>query len=79
MSEVQLRDVKAGFSAVVDEAVQGQPTVVTRHGKPVAVVVGYEEWQQLTGKRAGFAELLLGFPDVELPPRDTSPARDTGL
>lgn len=79
MQETQLRDVKATFSAVVDDAAKGQPTIVTRHGKPVAVVVGYAEWQQRTGQRPGFAELLLAFPDPDLPARDPSPPRETGL
>ena len=36
MREIQLRDAKATLSAVVDEAVNGNPSVITRHGKPVA-------------------------------------------
>ena len=73
MQETQLRDVKATFSAVVDAAASGRPTVVTRHGKPVAVVVGYAEWQRHSGERPGFADLLLAFPDPDLPPRDSAP------
>jgi antitoxin Phd len=33
-----LRDAKASLSAIVDEAVQGTPSVITRHGKAAAVV-----------------------------------------
>jgi prevent-host-death family protein len=43
MREVPLRDAKAGFSAVVDQAAKGEATVVTRHGTPVAVVLGFPE------------------------------------
>lgn len=43
MQELQLRDAKAQFSAVVDAAEKGEATVVTRHGTPVAVVVGHAE------------------------------------
>jgi prevent-host-death family protein len=39
------RDAKASLSAVVDDAMQGKPAVITRHGKRQAVVVSYEEWQ----------------------------------
>ena len=46
MREIQLRDAKASLSAVVDEAMQGKPAVITRHGKRQAVVVSYEEWQK---------------------------------
>jgi prevent-host-death family protein len=79
MHEVQLRDAKASFSAVVDQAANGEPTVVTRHGTPVAVVVGYEEWQRLSGARPGLADLLLSFPEGGEPSRDRSPVRDPGL
>ena len=33
MREIQLRDAKASLSAVVDEAVRGEPAIITRHGK----------------------------------------------
>ena len=35
----QLKDAKANLSAVVDRATQGKPSVITRHGKPEAVVL----------------------------------------
>ncbi|WP_164757009.1 type II toxin-antitoxin system Phd/YefM family antitoxin, partial [Mesorhizobium sp. M7A.F.Ca.CA.001.06.1.1] len=46
MKEIQLKDVKATFSHVVDEAVAGTPTVVTRHGKREAVVISYSEYER---------------------------------
>jgi prevent-host-death family protein len=79
MREVQLRDAKASFSAVVDQAAKGETTVVTRHGEPVAVVVGYDEWQRLTHARPGLADLLLSFPEGGQSPRDRTPVRDLGL
>lgn len=80
MHEVQLRDAKAGFSAIVDRAIEGEATVVTRHGERVAVVLGYAEWERLTNARPGFADLLLAFPEDAPPaPRDPSPPRDAGL
>lgn len=75
MAEEQLRDVKAGFSAVVERALGGEPTVVTRRGKPVAVVVGYEEWQRLHPGRRDLVDHLLAFPGgIELV-RDPTPPR----
>jgi prevent-host-death family protein len=80
MRAVPLREAKAEFSAVVDQAAKGEATVVTRRGAPVAVLLGYEEWQRLTGARPGLADLLLGFPkDVGELPRDPRPERDPGL
>jgi antitoxin (DNA-binding transcriptional repressor) of toxin-antitoxin stability system len=31
MREIQLRDAKASLSAVVDDAVRGEPAIITRH------------------------------------------------
>lgn len=41
MRKVQLRDAKAALSAVVDDAVRGNASVITRHGKPAAVILGW--------------------------------------
>lgn len=48
MQEIQLRDAKATLSAVVDQARQGEPSIITRHGRPEAVIVSFEEWQRLS-------------------------------
>lgn len=79
MREVQLRDAKASFSAVVDQAAKGEGTVVTRHGAPVAVVVGYDEWQRLSAAKPSLANLLRAFPEDGDVHRDRTPARDLGL
>lgn len=39
MSTLSLKDAKAGLSAYVDEAIRGEFVTITRHGKPVAVLV----------------------------------------
>ncbi len=61
MREIQLRDAKASLSAVVDEAMQGKPAVITRHGKRQAVVVSYEEWQRLSAEPQQIAFAEVGF------------------
>ncbi len=48
MKEIQLKEAKATFSHVVDEAVAGEPTVVTRHGKREAVVISYSDYERLS-------------------------------
>ena len=83
MKELQLRDAKARFSAVVDQAVAGEPTVITRHGHKAAVLLSFEEWQRIS-KVPDFADLLLAFPSEpeDIPERSRKPARvlrDTGL
>ena len=80
MREVQLRDAKARLSALVEDAAQGQTAVITRHGKPRAVIVGIDEWNRLRDVPS-FGGLLSAAPlgDGDLPPRDTTPPRDAGL
>jgi antitoxin Phd len=80
VKEIQLRDAKASLSAVVDEAVQGKPAVITRHGKKQAVVVSYEEWQRLS-RVPSFGRLLMAAPLTggEVPKRNRSGLRKADL
>jgi antitoxin (DNA-binding transcriptional repressor) of toxin-antitoxin stability system len=59
---------------VVDDAVQGEPSIITRHGKPEAVVIGFEEWQRLSSVPS-FGRLLMAAPiePDDLPERDRTP------
>jgi antitoxin Phd len=77
MREIQLREAKARLSAVVDAAARGEPSVITRHGKPEAVVVGFDEWQRLSSVPS-FGRLLMSAPvePGDLPGRDRSPMRE---
>ena len=77
MREIQLRDAKATLSAVVDDAVRGKPSVITRHGEPEAVVVSLEEWTRLSTVPS-FGKLLAssGLRDGDLPKRDKTALRD---
>ena len=76
MREIQLRDAKASLSAVVNEAMQGKPAVITRHGKPQAVILGYAEWERLSHVPS-FGRLLMAAPVTadDLPDRDRTPPR----
>jgi antitoxin Phd len=58
MKEIQLRDAKATLSAVIDQAKQGQPSIITRHGRPEAVLLSFEEWQRLS-RVPSFGRLLM--------------------
>lgn len=42
MRTFNLKDAKATFSSLLDEAVKGRCTVITRHGKPAAALVSIE-------------------------------------
>lgn len=78
MEELQLKDAKARLSAVVDRAVGGEPTVITRHGRKEVVLVSFEEWQRIS-KVPSFADLLLAFPgeSEDIPDRVRKPARSS--
>jgi antitoxin Phd len=80
MREIQLRDAKASLSAVVDEAVQGKPAIITRHGKREVVVISYKEWERLSHVPS-FGRLLMAAPLTEddLPSRDRSGLRPSDL
>lgn len=80
MREIQLRDAKANLSAVVDEAMEGKPAVITRHGKRQAVVLSYEEWERLSHVPT-FGRLLMAAPltSDDLPERNRSGLRKVDL
>jgi antitoxin Phd len=78
MKQLQLREAKTALSAVVDAAEKGQPTMITKHGRPAAVVISHAEWAKLKAKVPSFADLLLAVPPLapeDLPKR--RPARIT--
>jgi prevent-host-death family protein len=71
MREVQLKNAKATLSAVVNHVARGEPSIITRHGKPEAVVLGFADWERLS-RVPSFGRLLT-------PERNRSPLRDAGL
>jgi len=79
MRRIQLKDAKAKFSAVVDQAARGKPSIITRHGKPEAVVLGFADWERLSHVPS-FGRLLMSAPlePGDLPVRDHAPMRDAG-
>ena len=80
MQKIQLKDAKAKLSEVVDRATRGKPSVITRHGRPEAVVLGFADWERLS-RVPSFGRLLMAAPlePGDLPERDRTPIRDAGL
>ena len=80
MNSVQVRDAKASLSALIEAAERGEPTTITRHGKPAAVLVPVSDAERLyAGSARTFVDHLLAFPggiDFE---RDKTPLRDIDL
>lgn len=77
MRELQLREAKATLSAVVDKAMSGEPSIITRHGRPEAVVLSFAEWERLS-KIPLFGRLLMSAPlePADLADRNDAPMRD---
>jgi len=80
MHELQLRDAKATLSAVIDQACAGRPSLITRHGRPAAVVLSYVEWERLS-RVPSFGCLLMNLPatDEVLFERETGSLREADL
>jgi antitoxin Phd len=80
MRKIQLKDAKANLSAVVDQATRGKPSLITRHGKPEAVVLGFADWERLS-RVPSFGRLLMAAPlePDDVPKRKRAPTRDAGL
>lgn len=78
MPTVSLKDAKAGFSSLVDEAVKGEFVTITRHGKPVGALVSIEAAEiartALAKNRPGLAAYLRTFPGGDVG-RNRSPSR----
>lgn len=80
MRTLHLREAKASFSAVVDAAQKGQPTIVTKHGRPAAMIVPIEDGRRLYPEDTpSFADLLLSIPHEFDIARDRSPLREIDL
>ncbi|TGQ41235.1 MULTISPECIES: type II toxin-antitoxin system Phd/YefM family antitoxin [unclassified Mesorhizobium] len=80
MREIQLKDAKATLSAVVDQAVAGEPAIITRHGRKQAVILSFEDYQRLS-RVPSFGQLLAAFPGDkgDIPPRSRKPVRKVAL
>lgn len=80
MQSFQVRDAKAHFSELVAAAERGQPTTITRHGRPAAVMVPVDVARRLYPDAGpSFAEVLLGFPGGIEFERDRTPMREIDL
>lgn len=80
MQTLHLRDAKATLSAVVEAAEHGEATTVTKHGRPVAMVVPVEDGRRIyASTRPSFASLLMEIPHDLETERDSAPAREVDL
>ncbi|MEQ1955249.1 type II toxin-antitoxin system prevent-host-death family antitoxin [Mesorhizobium sp. CN2-181] len=77
MKTMQVREAKASFSALVEAAEKGEPTIITKHGKPTAMVVPIEAARKLyPDDNDRFIDFLMTYPGgIELE-RNETPSRD---
>lgn len=61
MTRIPLFDAKNRLSALVHDAESGSPVELTRHGKPVAVVLGREAYDRLQEEQRVFGRLFDRF------------------
>lgn len=80
----QVQEAKAKFSALIGEAVGGEPQAITRHGHDVAMVISAAEYERLAARpESSLLEFLsnTGFSDLdfELPRREAQHRRELDL
>lgn len=80
MLTINLKDAKAKFSSMVNEAIGGEFVTITRHGKPVAALVSIEAAEKvrkaMEPKRMRLVDFLRTFPGGECFERNRAPSRD---
>jgi antitoxin Phd len=71
----QLQRAKAEFSKLIDMSIEEGPQIVTRHGRPTAVVMSTAEYRKLKRREPDFRTFLRKAPLYQL---DLSRNRDRG-
>jgi prevent-host-death family protein len=62
MKTVALRQAEAELSALVEAAENGEATILTKHGRPAAMLILFADGQRLSSeKKRSFADLLLSI------------------
>jgi prevent-host-death family protein len=88
MTTISLKDAKASFSHIVDQAAAGEFVTITRHGRAAAVVVSVkaaEEAKKVIRKgRPSLIEYLKTFPvdfdsTDDVFSRNPAPSREVDL
>lgn len=60
-SHLSISDVKNRLTAIIHDIEAGNSVKVTRHGKPVAVILSVEEYERLSGQQKDFWENYTAF------------------
>ncbi|MFT4113569.1 type II toxin-antitoxin system Phd/YefM family antitoxin [Silvibacterium sp.] len=63
MREVNMHEAKTHLSRLVDEAVNGEPFIIAKAGKPLVKVVPLHAPEAIAEERLGFLEGEFQIPD----------------
>ena len=58
-----IAEARSNLPRLVREAESGKAVSLTRHGEPVAVLIGRRQYEQLTSEYRGFAEAYEAFAE----------------
>lgn len=62
MTTWQVHEAKARFSQLLRDATNEGPQVVTKHGRPAAVVMSVEEYRRHEAQQRSLAEVIRSSP-----------------
>ena len=78
-----VKEAKNNLSSIIRLAEKGQPQIIKRHDKDVAVVVSIDDWQRAKGKKKTLLELFQGSGLREILPylddRPDDPPREVSF
>ncbi|HEY4590087.1 MAG TPA: type II toxin-antitoxin system Phd/YefM family antitoxin [Thermoanaerobaculia bacterium] len=61
VKKYSIAEARDNFTSMVHEAEEGTQVELTRRGKPVAVLIGVEDFERLSNKKKGFWEAYQEF------------------
>jgi prevent-host-death family protein len=80
MKTMPIRQAAAHLSSLIRAAENGEPTTITRNGKPMAVLMSVEDAKRVYEQaKPSFAELLLACPGGIEFEGDRTPPREIDL
>lgn len=63
MKIINISEAKAQLSKLIDQAVNGQPFIIAKAGKPLVKVIKLDITEKLVTKRIGFMKGQIQVPD----------------
>ncbi|MYF70971.1 MAG: type II toxin-antitoxin system prevent-host-death family antitoxin [Proteobacteria bacterium] len=63
MRTVNIHEAKTHLSRLIQTAIEGEPFIIARAGKPVVKVIALEAPDFRTGRRIGFMDGQISVPD----------------